>query len=256
MKEFKESEIKYLAGLLDADGCLSLTYNNRYIGMTLSLELAESCDRDGKYIKSLANRVGSFSTRKREENWSRTNSWRVGKRSDLEMLLPRIIKHMVIKGKHWQNLLNLYRDYKGVVISSEEYEEIKKISTESRENSGPLKPKIHPTWAWVTGYLEGDGWFMIRHRPRQIEMQVGAVCREGDVIALELLQKAFGGILKEDRGHMRWIKNLGPKDKAFAIRFCTKLLQHSRLKTHKIETILSIHSQRLNEITPAGDVIV
>lgn len=256
MKEFTESEIKYLAGLLDADGSLSITHNNGYLGLVLNLELAESCDRDGKYVKSLALKGGNLYTRKREENWAKTNTWRLNKRSELEMFLPRVIKHMVIKAKHWNNLLALFRDYQGKVIHINEYDLLLLQSDESRKISGPLHEKIHPTWAWVTGYLEGDGWFMIRNRPNQVEIQTGAVCQMSDVVGLNLLQKAFGGIVKEDRGHMRWIKNLGPRDSAFAKHFCTKLVQHSRLKTHKIEQILHYHSQRLNEISPKGRVIV
>lgn len=256
MEKFKETEIKYLAGLLDADGSLSITHNNGYLGLSLNLELAESCDRDGKYIKSLAARDGNLYTRKREENWVQTNTWKVTKRSSLEMFLPRVIKHMVIKAKHWNNLLCLFREYQGKHISVNEYDLLAEQSKISRENSGPLHDKIHPTWAWVTGYLEGDGWFMIRVRPKQVEIQTGAVCQMSDVVALKLLQKAFGGIVKEDRGHMRWIRNLGPKDSSFAKHFCSKLVQHSQLKTHKIEQILSYHSQRLNEISPKGRVIV
>lgn len=256
MQKLKENQVKYLAGLLDADGCLSLTHNNGYLGLVLSLELAESCDREGKYVKSLAAFGGNISTRKREENWSQTNTWRISKRSDLEMFIPRVIKHMVIKAKHWQYLLSLLREYQGKKISVDEYKLLLEQNHVSRLNSGPLHEKIHPTWAWVTGYLEGDGWFMIRKRPNQVEIQTGAVCQMSDVVALKLLQKAFGGIVKEDRGHMRWIKNLGPKDASFAKRFCTKLIQHSQLKTHKLEQILAFHSQRLNEITAKAGVIV
>ena len=256
MQKFKENQIKYLAGLLDADGSLSLTHNNGYLGLVLNLELAESCDRDGRYIKSLSQYSGNLYTRKREEAWSQTNTWRLVKRSELEMFLPRVIKHMVIKAKHWNYLLSLFRDYQGKHITSNEYALLQEQSVESRTISGPLHEKIHPTWAWVTGYLEGDGWFMIRHRPKQVEIQAGAVCQVSDVVALKLLQKAFGGIVKEDRGHMRWVRNLGPKDASFAKRFCSKLVQHSQLKTHKLEQILAFHSQRLNEITAKAGVIV
>lgn len=256
MQKLKENQIKYLAGLLDADGSLSLTHNNGYLGLILNLELAESCDRDGKYIKSLYSFGGNLYTRKREETWSQTNTWRVGKRSELEMLLPRVIKHMVIKAKHWNYLLSLFREYQGKHISVNEYDLLQEQSRVSRTNAGPLHEKIHPTWAWVTGYLEGDGWFMLRNRPKQVEIQTGAVCQMSDVVALKLLQKAFGGVVKEDRGHMRWIRNLGPRDASFAKRFCTKLVQHSQLKTHKLEQILAFHSQRLNENSPEGCVIV
>lgn len=257
MKIINESEIKYLAGLLDADGSLSLTHNNGYLGLVLNLELAESCDRDGTYIKSLANRVGNLYTRKREENWSQTNTWRITKRSDLEQLLPRIIKHMVIKGKHWNNLLNLFREQQGKVITANEFFSFQEFSEASRKISGSLHPKKHPTWAWATGYIEGDGWFLIRDRVKQVEMHVGVVSHPDDRVGIDLLHKAFGGIIKFDnKGYLRWIKNLGPRDKSFVIRTLPKMIYHSRLKRHKMEQIISIHSQRLNEFTATADVIV
>lgn len=257
MKTINESEIKYLAGLLDADGSLNITHNNGYLGLVLNLELSESCDKDGKYVISLANRVGNLYTRKREENWSQTNTWRVTKRSDLEQLLPRIIKHMVIKGKHWNTLLALFRDKQGIVITKEEYISLQDISDTSRLVSGGLYPKKHPTWAWATGYIEGDGWFLIRNRTKQIEMHVGVVSHSNDRVGIDLLHKAFGGVVKLDnKGYVRWIKNLGPRDKAFVDRTLPKLINHSRLKRHKMEQIVSIHSQRLNEFTAKADIIV
>ena len=256
MQNLKENQVKYLAGLLDADGSLSLTHNNGYLGLVLNLELAESCDKDGRYVKSLNQFGGNLYSRKREENWAPTNTWRVTKRSELEMFIPRVVKHMVIKAKHWNYLLSLFREYQGKQISVNEFDLLQEQSRASRMVSGPLHEKIHPTWAWVTGYLEGDGWFMIRVRPKQVEIQTGAVCQMSDVGALYLLQKAFGGVVKEDRGHMRWIRNLGPKDSSFAKRFCIKLVQHSQLKKHKLEQVLAFHSQRLNENSPPGRVIV
>lgn len=257
MKTINESEMKYLAGLLDADGSLSVTHNNGYLGLVLNLELAESCDRDGEYIKSLAARAGNIYTRKREENWAQTNTWKVCKRSELEQLLPLIIKHMVIKAKHWNTLLNLFREYQGKLLTDGQMKVLRDISELSRKDVGSLYPKKHPTWAWTTGYIEGDGWFLIRKREKQIEMHVGVVSHIDDRVGIDLLYKAFGGVIKTDsKGYLRWIKNLGPRDSAFVARFLPKLIQHSRLKRHKMEQIVSIHSQRLNEITPSGDVIV
>ena len=257
MKTINESEIKYLAGLLDADGSLNITHNNGYLGLVLNLELAESCDRDGFYIQSLAARVGNIYTRKREENWAQTNTWRVNKRSDLEQLLPRIIKHMVIKGLHWNNLLNLFREKQGDILSSNEYAVLQDFSDKSRKIAGGLHPKKHPTWAWATGYIEGDGWFLIRDRVKQVEMHVGVVSHADDRVGIDLLQKAFGGVVKFDnKGYVRWIKNLGPRDKSFVDRTLPKFIYHSRLKRHKMEQIVAIHSQRLNEFTAKADVIV
>lgn len=250
---WSETEKKYLAGLLDADGCLYFTVSNGYLALRLHLSASESIDREGKYIKYLGSKVGNVYTRKRDENWAVQNEWVVGARSDLEKLLPHITKHMVVKGAKWQWMLETSRKFKGKPISQEEMLELRR---EALSKKGPIKPKNHPTWAWVAGYLDGDGWYMMRKRPKQIEMQVGAVTNMDELEGVELLHKAFGGILKDDRGHKRWIRNLGPRDKDFAVKFLKKMVVHSRLKKWKIEQLLHTHSQRLSVPTPTGDAIV
>ncbi len=239
---FGEIESKYLAGLLDADGCLHFTDNNGYLALTMSLSMSESIDKDGKFAKYLSSKVGKLYTRKREDSWAVQNEWVVRKRSDLETLLPHIIKHMVVKGAKWQKMLEIFRSKPSEFSLDDLRKEV--------DITGPVKPKNHPTWAWAAGYIDGDGWYMKRERPNQIEMQVGVVSQQLE--GLNLLQKAFGGVVKPDRGYYRWIKNLGPRDKQFALMFLKKMVNHSHLKKWKIEQLLSTYSQRLSVSNPTG----
>lgn len=250
---FGETESKYLAGLLDADGSLSFAHNNGYLSLAMSLSMSESIDREAKYATYLGNKVGKLYTRKRNDNWATQNEWVVRKRNDLEGLLPHITKHMVIKGKKWQTMLEVSRKYRGKTLSEEEFISLRETCNSLR---GPIKAKNHPTWAWVAGYIDGDGWYLKRVRPRQTEQHVGVVTHIDHTEGVELLHKAFGGVLKNDRGHIRWIKNLGPRDKQFTIDFLKKMVNHSQLKKWKIEQLLSTYSQRLSDSTPTGDAIV
>ncbi len=250
---FSETEKKYLAGLLDADGSLSYAFNNGYLSLVMHLSMSESIDREGKYAKYLGSKVGKLLTRKRDDNWAVQNEWVVRKRSDLEHLLPHITKHMVVKGKKWQHMLETFRAYKARPITKEDMFSLRQVADALR---GPLRAKKHPTWAWTAGYIDGDGWYLCRQRKTQIERHVGVVSHGEHLEGLELLHKAFGGVLKEDRGHYRWIKNLGPRDKQFAISFLKKMVNHTHLKKWKIEQLLSTYSQRLSDFTPTGDAIV
>lgn len=255
MKSFSESEIKYLAGLLDADGCLSLNKYNTAKGTFVRLELAlaasESIDRHG-YIFSLGERAGNVTTTKYTNGWSASHKWRVGKTSELNQLLPRIIKHMVIKGAHWNRLYNFYLDNKGSCIGDFD---VREFSEASRKETGPIKAKSHPTWAWVAGYLDGDGSYSIKGRV----LRMSVVCQDSDVVGIHLLHKAFGGQLYNyDNDYPRWKRNLGPSDSQFAVNFLKKVHRHSRLKKHKIEQMLAFHNQpqRLSESIPTGKAIV
>jgi intein/homing endonuclease len=233
--DWSETEKKYFAGLFDADACLVLQNNNGYASLTLCIELSESIDKDGRLIKYLSSKVGRSYSRDRKETWAKQNSWIVSKRNDLEITLPHIIKHMVVKGKKWQYLLNKFRELKAVKITQED---INNIRIEADKLLGPVSHKNHPTWAWTAGYLDGDGWYLKRVRHNQIEMHVGAVSHIDHIEGLELLYKAFGGVLKDDRGHKRWIRNLGPRDKSFAINFLRKMVQHSKMKKWKHRSCL------------------
>lgn len=250
MEKFKENEIKYLAGLLDADGSLSFKFcksgDRTYVYLILALSASESIDRHG-YVKSLGERVGSVCKIEYEkETYSDAWKWHVQKRSDLDQLLPRIMKHMVIKAKHWQSLYTKFTELKGYDVS-DKVEELKQFSSESRKNTGPLKHKKHPTWAWVAGYMDGDGCYTMSKKA----VHVGAIAHIDDVCALELLHKAFGGSLYDPRpdNTRLWRHGAGYSQSSFAKMFLNGVVRHSRLKKHKIEQMISFHNQpqRLNE---------
>lgn len=254
-----ESLVKYLAGLLDADGSLffdkKVTGGEIRMGLRLFLASSDAIDRGG-FVASLPEITGFGSVKRRSTPRSdlKQTVWTVSGRSDLEMLLPRLIKHMVIKARHWQWLLDVWRHqrslgYGNKVISPRDWESLQAVSRESRRsNVGPIKPKNHPTWAWVAGFLDGDGCYSFR-TSRNKNMRVSVGIHASDISALEFLQKAFGGTIKEypAKPNLRyWWRGLGPANASFALRFLPKLVKHSRLKKHKLEQMIHWHRQRLS----------
>lgn len=246
MKGFNETEIKYLAGLLDADGSLSFSKVDGKLYMEMQLSASDSVDKQG-YVKTCAERCGYFSRRVYTNGWSPANQWRISKRSELNMLLPRIMKHMVIKGRHWAWMFDMYNKLKGQSVE-DIWEVIKESCDESRLNVGPIRHKNHPTWAWTAGYLDGDGSYSLKKRTdtkgTSYQSHIMVVAHRDDIVGLELLNKAFGGYIYEDASCncFRWKRNLGKRDRAFAKAFLSKLVNHSRLKKWKIEQILAFHN--------------
>lgn len=252
-----ESLVKYLSGLLDADGSVSFSFKedrNRpgryFIGLRINLASSDAVDRDG-FIDSLPDitKMGSIS---RYGDSKQFKTWTVNRRADMEMLLPRLIKHMVIKAKHWEWMLGLWREARSEnkTCSAQERQTLVQAAKESRRlNRGPLKPKNHPTWAWLAGYLDGDGWYSYRRSSGQWHMQVGAVAHINDIAALEFICRSFGGRI-QDHGQSPnvkcWVRSLGYHNRAFALEFLPKLVRHSRLKRYKIEQIIHHHRQRLS----------
>lgn len=247
-----ETLVKYLAGLLDADGCLSfrfvVTQERTYsVRLNFSLTAAESIDRNGKFIKGLPEEtgIGTVTARQQDGKWAVQNTWHVRSWNELNKIIPRVIKHQVIKARHWDWMYGIATSLRGKNITEQEKEMLIAASKESRaNNSGPLKDKKHPTWAWVTGYLEGDGSFEMRYLKRNnyTRLSVVATAHKNDVVALELLRKAFGGEIYSQDNVNRWKRNLGQSQKSFALRFLPKLIRHSRLKKHKIEQMIAFHN--------------
>ena len=261
MENMTETQIKYLAGLLDADGSLSFKFckansGKTYVYLILALTASEKIDRHG-YVQSLEKYAGSVcKVTYEKETYTDAWKWNVQSRSDLNKLLPRLLKHMVIKGKHWNNLYEKFTEYKGIDVTGR-VEVLKQFSTESRIDTGPVKAKKHPTWAWVAGYLDGDGCYTLS---KQKTLHVGCIAHVNDVVGLELLSKAFGGTIYEPRddNSVLWRRGLGKSHRDFAIPFLRKVHKHSQLKRWKIEQLLAFHNQpqRLNKSSATAEVIV
>ena len=233
--KIKESHAKYLAGLLDADGWFGFQWKENgkaYPKMTLR----QNDERVFDWIRENIG-IGCFS----EQAWS------VSSKKDLNLLMPHILKHMVIKAKLWEWV------YTTDAPSKEEWKRRR------YEDVGPLRAKKHPTWAWVAGYIDGDGWLVHQKRKDTIgyTTRVGVLCHHSDKIAVELLQKAFGGNLHVKEEGVQWQRGLGKAHRSFAVSFLKRLVPHLVRKKHKAENILHYHhSQRLSEDTPKGEAIV
>lgn len=247
----KESEIKYLAGLLDADGSLSIKFTtNRqghiYYHLLLELSAAVGYDRNG-YLKELATRIGSVRIKTYDSpNHQDAYCFRVQSRRDLNMLMPRLVKHMVIKGAHWKRLYDKYVELQGVRLDNSQVEELKNWSQESRKQTGPVKAKSRPTWPWVAGYLDGDGSYQL---PKSGSVLVQVKAHIDDTVGIELLQKAFGGNIysHKDPNTKIWQLTMGKMNRSRALMFLPKVLSHSRFKKWKIEQMLAFHNRNCND---------
>lgn len=258
-----ESLIKYLAGLLDADGSLSFAFkcdpnrsDRHFVGLHLNLTASNAVDLKG-FVESLPG-LTEMGTVTRYGATRQFAVWTVSKRADLEMLVPRLVKHMVIKAQHWSWLLETWRDLRreGKTVSLEDRGSLHNLSKESRKTRvGPIKPKNHPTWAWLAGYLDGDGWYNYRrHYAKatgywQWTISVGAASHVNDMSVLEFIQRSFGGTIQNhsDADTVKnWTRSLGYQNRAFALSFLSNLAKHSRLKRSKIDAIIHHHRQRLS----------
>ena len=262
--------VKYLAGLVDSDGAICFNFNapnadrTAYkLYLTIAISASEAVDFH-RFIADLPNQTG-FGSVDTTQGYNKSihpmNRWTVRKRADLEMLVPRLVKHAFVKGGHLQRLFEIWREKRGQSLSIEECNALKEFSKASRLDSGPVKPKNFPSYGWLAGYLDGNGSFRVGRKKNgsykgklrySNQASVHASCHKGDGIVLEFIHKAHGGYIKPHSSNancMIWERNLGPNDRSFALDFLPRLVQHSRLKKHKIEQLIATHrsySQRLS----------
>jgi len=263
--KIKESFIKYYCGVFDADGWCSFDYTRSYLRLKLGIAAADNTDRNFKMLKYLKKEfcgLGSFYLQNRKTSTGNSVAqFMLQTARDVNMVIPRMLKHLVIKGKHCKRMFRIWKSLRGKHLTDKQIDRLKKFSKWSRQHSGPVKPKKHTTWAWLAGYIDGDGCFEYRLRDSRtipsIKLTISA--HEKDRQGIDLIQKAFKGNIYPE-GRKPWInvynRNLGVKDSSFAKKFLPKLLRYCIIKHYRIEQILAFHNkyhqQRLTEKNPTG----
>jgi hypothetical protein len=271
-----ETLLKYLAGIIDADGSISFGFynpsdeENPSYNMRLTIHLGSSSSVDVHgFVESLPEITGFGSKYTDTKPKVDFTTWTVTSRRDLEMLVPRLVKHMVVKGSHLQRMFDKWKEYRGLRLSADECDRLRSFNKESRAKAGPVKAKNHPSYAWLAGYLDGNGSYRIgkckagTYKGKQCYRQqcsINVACHKNDAMVLDFIQKAHGGYQRphsRSENCMVWERSLGKSQSSFALRFLPKLVKHARIKKYKIEQMISFHhQQRLNISAPKGEAIV
>lgn len=252
-----ETDIKYLSGLLDADGSFFFNFTKNRAYLTIALDLSTGIDKDMKFTNWLCNELMvTPQVYKRDTNAKDVMSIKVtvSKRSVIENLVPRLLKYLVIKGSHLNRLFTKWKEVRGRELSVDEIEELKQFTKDSRKSAGPIKSRSWLPKAYVAGYVDGDGCYVMKKSSGNYN--VNTVAHVDDRCVTDLLFKQYGGRIHYQEDWIRWVHPLGRTNKQFAIRFLKDMHRHSRLKRWKIEQFLAYHSQRLTVETPTGEVIV
>ena len=255
---------KIIAGLFDSDGCVGLKFNMRenssyreggYYLIQLSSQIDQSAsnDPDLQMIHSLQRYFGfGVISYRARENWAHQATLAFSG-SDSESFFNLVGKHMNIKGTHFDNMLWLYKELKGVPLTASNVEEIKEFSKCSRDNSGSLKGKKHISPAYLAGLIAGDGWITVRlNVPRlrngwlshENQMSCAISLHRLDSDVLYSIQKDYGGNVRvKDKDMVSWKRNLGKESKTFAKRFLSDLMPFMLVqkKYEAMERIRAFH---------------
>ena len=239
--KFKETEIKYLAGILDADGCIGLAFKDEGNGQYRvhpTIQLAQGPAGHG-LIRWLAGMTG-VKPRRRDDAlyW-----WLQGRKASA--IADRVIKFMVVKGKLLRWVLEVTSETR--VVSAEQKVDLQRELAKRREDAGPMKPRNFVGTAWIAGFLDGDGHYSLRrwkHRGKEkVALSVSVSVRKPEkVIAIEFLQKTLGGNIRENsRGDIIWFLGLGKGHRSRAVPFLKQMRKLTKVKFSKIQAMIEFH---------------
>ena len=203
---------KYIAGFLDADGSIRLDKHGR-----LWIEFSQKQSNDGVLVLIHGVLGGSILDHHGSRRGKRTLGTRVvitGKRA--HGVLNRLKKHLVVKAQKAEEVLSTLEERPEAIVSR----------------------KVHPSRSWLAGYFDGDGMISgaitnSKYGSASIRTSVTSNARE--LRGLELIQKAFGGVIRVLDNTSRWELTL-PASKA--ISFFSYFAKHLRIKREQAYYVL------------------
>lgn len=254
-RKHSEQLNKFVAGFFDSDG--SITYNRNNKGFRqLTSCISQSCKNSpfGKLLRGLQEyyNLGKVYHIETQENHSDRFEWRLNAK-DTKVLFNRIGKHLFIKQKHFQSMIDMYdNDYYA--------ENLSELRSESRRVSCSLTHKKHISPAYLAGLIAGDGSitsnigieryskskqsYVIRN-----ELRLRIELHEMDSPVLFKLKSDYGGKVDKNVRDNRdvtytWKKSLG-KNSADAVDIINNISRFMCLdyKYEQLIKMLNFHMQ-------------
>ena len=262
-RKHSEQLNKYVAGLIDTDGSISLFfYKTRTTGkqrLSVVLDITQSArnDPDFECLRALRDfyNLGSVSFSIPEGDQRTSVCHWILRDKDAKILFNRLGKHLRLKGTHFDNMVWISNEHNDIEdIPEKVIEELKEFRECSRNNTSYLKMPKHLSWAYVAGVIAGDGCIRLSQREgiNYIEARLKITQSDREEKFLNLFKRDFKGNIYHINSWIDWERNLGLRDSSFAVPFLKnirKYIVHER-KYHLINDILDLHEshrqQRLN----------
>jgi len=237
----KHSEVvnKILAGYIDSDGTVSIHRNEGTLRISLTLSQAAVNDPDFEILRAFHKFYGLGTLHFRfsdVEGESSRCDWKLSI-ADTIKLFNLLGKHLIVKGTLLRDCIKLYEENKGKKLSDAEYEVICNTRDTLRSSSGPLKRKKHPSWAWLAGYIAGDGHLCCRlNRKRRkydkkVDKYYDMTYNELYVVIVSdirgpldfLMEHLNGSVYAVKDSYFQWKRSLGKGNLKFSEEFLSKL---------------------------------
>jgi len=224
---------KYIAGFIDADGCIGINWKEGKYKPLLTVSASQITKRD-KVLHLIHEQHGGHIRVKHIKGVDYSELCLSG--ATAEKLLNRIKKHLVVKRHYAHAVLSVIEKREPPADLAEAKAWVKE---QRRVKSLPL-PNFPPR-QWLAGYFDGDGsiWTMYRKSGGHVQVSAGISCSDYDTEGIEVVHKAFGGVIKPHAQSERvrqWIVSLKPSK---AKQFLGYFGRHSVVKRSQIDFILA-----------------
>lgn len=262
--------VKYYAGLFDADGSFDMWPTKRDNGLYYINIKATLYQKDTRVLEILSKELGVPIHRSGNVSAITLHGTKA------QMFMENVKNHLVVKRRVVEYLLS---------IKGDTVEDISKIREKIREKRTTSAPeKDWPSRRWMAGYIDGDGclYSSFRKKDGNLEFKLAVVSHVTQQDGLLLMKKAFGGYITSQGDIRKWNLSLSvtkgkqvlghfgqhlimKKDQAALILDCLNTGKHFRKKGASWEMNRKIHLQLQELKIPAttksqnalsGDVIV
>lgn len=251
------TNLKYWAGLIDADGSFDIVPFKSDAGYTLSAKV-HLYQKDLRPLELLSDYYGV--PVRDSKGCSRFTL--VGYKA--VQFINEIKNHLVIK----RNVAEYVSSIQGVKVSEDELKVIRSTLKLKRKEESPAKP--FPSRKWMAGYIDGDGCLLSSYRKSDgvLEFKLSVVSHYSQSAGLELMHRYFGGTIVSQQDVRRWNVSLSvsqgkrvleyftqhllmKQDQANLILECLRSKRHIRRYGATAEANLYIHRQLQSMKTPA-----
>ena len=227
---------KYLAGLIDADGSFGVRYFRRPQGdyrPAMFLQVSQKAARDQVLYMLQDSFGGLVHTKSSRTGYGGGDQsvWEVP-HTEAMKILYRLDKYMVVKRGRAPLMVDYIHNNSRV---AEDRLEAHRLQLDVIRKYRHTLPN-YPSRKWMAGYFDGDGCFASRVDKKSgycyLSMRVTA--HRDDSNSIDLLHKAFGGLVNYSRGeHLPcWVLHLPPSKALKAVGHFAKHLVVKRAEAY------------------------
>lgn len=203
---------KYLAGFIDADGCLSVRAR---IGASPDLEVSVSQLHKGAVVLEAIQDMFGGQIR-RDDTYSHLSM----RGSPARKCFERLKKYLVLKRGHAEHMLGLV-DTSRVLRTKDDVLAVRSRVKEIRAYGATQQPNF-PSRKWMAGYVDGDGSFTVKvcKKTGYAYPSLTICAAKNYIVGVHLLEKAFGGRFVVQKQNLHWWVSLSDPSK------CREVIGH------------------------------